>query len=282
MSNKISHNRIKNTGIIYESLLRQITHEVMSGDNSTAVNILKKHFSKTELAKEYKLYQTLNNYSNLSESKADSILNSLISEYKKLNKTSLRNEKYNLIKEIKNSYDINEFFKYKLPNYKELAALCTLFEVSSQKDFIDPTISITHKSTLIESLTKSTKNEIEDKLFEEYLGMDTGMKMVIYRKLVEKFNKKYSGLSGEQKLILKEYINNGENLIKLKEFINKHQNIIKEKLSTLYYQVQDKTTQIKLNETISLLKPLTTVKDEDVISLMSYYELINELEKVIK
>lgn len=280
---KLIHNKIKNTGLIYECLLRTITQEVMEGKDSPAVNILKRFFYKTELAKEYKLYQLLNN-NKLSESKANMIVNSLIDQHKKINKSLLRNEKYNLIKELKELYNVDEFFKYKINNYKQLASLYLIFEAYSNKSFSDPSLIINHKSTLIEHLTSSnTKNKEEsDILMEEYINLDKGTKMLVFKNLINKFNERYSILSNNQKIILKEYINNFDNIPKLKEFFNKQQDLIKKELSILYYRIEDKTTQIKLNETIELLKPLTTVKDEDVISLMSYYELINELEKVTK
>jgi len=280
----LSHNKLKNIGLIYECLLRTVTKEVMEGKNSNAINIIKKFFSKTELAKEYKLYQYLNEKNQLTEVKSGILVESLISQYKKINRDTLKSEKYKLIKEIKENYNIDEFFKYKIPNYKQLAALCSIFEINSNTKFENPSSVIEHKSTLIEYLSsdRKDKSEIEDKLMEEYINLDKGTKLLVFRTFVEKFNKKYSNLLNEQKVILKEYINNFDNTSKLKQFINKHQELIKEKLSILYYQIEDKTTQIKLNEAINLIKPLQTIKDSDVISLLSYYELISEIEKQVK
>jgi hypothetical protein len=68
----IKHSKFKNTGFIFELLVRQITSEIMSGNtNSKAEKILKEFFSsKKELSKELKLYQYLINEKYNSESKA--------------------------------------------------------------------------------------------------------------------------------------------------------------------------------------------------------------------
>jgi len=59
---KIKHSKFKNTGFIFELLVRQITSEIMSANKSVAEKILKEHFnSKKELSKELKLYQYLIN-----------------------------------------------------------------------------------------------------------------------------------------------------------------------------------------------------------------------------
>ena len=60
---KVKHSKIKNTGIIFECLMRQVTADVISGQKkSYALDILKKNFNEhTELGKEIILYTTLLN-----------------------------------------------------------------------------------------------------------------------------------------------------------------------------------------------------------------------------
>jgi len=100
--------------------------------------------------------------------------------------------------------------------------------------------------------------------------------------LIEKFNNKYSNLSDKQKLVLKEYISNISNVDYLRRFVNKNLTEIRENLIKLKSKVDDKTVEIKLQETINLIKPLSKkqiVKDEHLITLLQYHELVNELSK---
>jgi hypothetical protein len=280
---KIKHNKFKNSGVIFELLIRQIASDTMSGKDSLALEILKKHFNKTELAKEHKLYQALITTKSLSEGKAESLINATLELSSRLNHSALRNEKYNLIKAIREAYNIEDFFKAKINNYKQYAAACILIEAHRSLEFTDPTQVIENKLTLLEhiSRTEIDKEKAGDRLMEEFAGMDRGMRMLTYKKLLERFNNKYSTLSDKQKLVLKEYINNISNTIKLREFVNENFIVIKKELTALNKTVTDKTTQIKINEVVNMVKPIEktqNVKDENLVSLLQYYQLIDELK----
>jgi hypothetical protein len=282
---KIKHSKFKNTGILFELLVRQIASDTVSNKDSSAIGLVKKYFGKSELAKEYKLYQALISPKSLSEAKAETFINSTLEASLRLNKTTLRKEKYNLIKEIRDHYDIEEFFKAKISHYKEYAAAFNLIEAHNSLEFTEPQHIIDNKITLLEHITRKEvdKDGVKDRVMEEFNKMDTGSRILAYRMLLEKFNSKYATLSDRQKLILKEFINNITNTIKLRDFVNKNFNIINEEITKIIPTVSDKTTQIKLVEVITLLKPLDktqNVKDENVISLLQYYQLIEELKAV--
>lgn len=280
---KPKHNKYKNTGILFELLTRQITSDIMSNKDSSAVNIVKKYFSKGELAKEYKIYQALTKATSLNEVKADSIISSAVKLVERLNRTALRKEKYNLIKEIKQSYDLEEFFKAKIHNYKAHAAVYNLLEAQSSLEFIDPSFVITNKITLLEFLTKQDidKDKIEDQVIKEYASQDKATRALISQLMIEKFNEKYADLLPEQRNVLKTYINNITNTVSLREFINQELDNIKNSLTSLQSFVQDKRTQIKLTELISIIKPLEkteSAKDEDILNILQFHELIHEIK----
>lgn len=280
---KINHSKFKNTGIIFELLVRQIASDTVSGKDSPAVNIIKKYFSNTELAKEHKLYQVVINSKNLSETKSESLLSSILESSKKLSKTLLRRDKYNIISEIKNYYNIEDFFKAKINNYKEYAALYTLIESHNVKTFVDPTQNISSKVTLLEFISKKPEEVPQNEILEEFIQLDKGTRIVIYKSLVNKFNKKYSNLIPEQKQILSEYINNISNTVKLREFVNTMSLKVKKDLREMVRRIEDKGTKIKLTEVIELIQPLdktATVKDESILNLLQYYELADELKNV--
>ena len=282
---KIKHSKFKNTGILFELLVRQIASDTVSNKDSAAIGLVKKYFSKSELAKEYKLYQALIQPKSLSEAKAETFINATLEASLRLNKTALRKEKYNLIKEIRESYDLEEFFKAKINNYKQYAAAFNLIEAHNSLDFTEPQQIIDNKITLLEHITRKEidKEGVKDRVMEEFNNMDKGSRILAYRMLLEKFNSKYATLSDRQKLTLKEFINNITNTTKLRDFVNNNFKTITEEINALIPTVTDKTTQIKLAEVVTLLQPLDktqNVKDENIISLLQYYQLIDEIKSV--
>ena len=279
---KLKNSKYKNTGILFELLIRQISSDILSNKDSHAVSLVKKYFSKTELAKEHKLYQTLININSLSETKAESLIETISRLSERLNKSILRNEKYNLIKEIKDNYDLENFFKAKIQNYKINAAVFNLLEAHNSSDFIHPKVIIDNKVTLLEFLTQKPidKNQVKDKILEEYSKQDKGTRILIYKLMIDKFNNKYSNLLPEQKSLLKEFINNVSNTVTLKEYVNSQIQNVKLELEVLVKNITDKKTQIKIQEVNSILNLIpksSSVNDDDVLNLMNYYELLHEL-----
>jgi len=279
---KLKNSKYKNTGILFELLIRQISSDILSNKDSHAVSLVKKYFSKTELAKEHKLYQTLININSLSETKAESLIETISRLSERLNKSILRNEKYNLIKEIKDNYNLENFFKAKIQNYKVNAAVFNLLEAHNSSDFIHPKVIIDNKVTLLEFLTQKPidKNQVKDKILEEYSKQDKGTRILIYKLMIDKFNNKYSNLLPEQKSLLKEFINNVSNTVTLKEYVNSQIQNIKLELEVLVKNITDKKTQIKIQEVNSILNLIpksSSVNDDDVLNLMNYYELLHEL-----
>lgn len=282
---KIKHSKFRNTGILFELLVRQIASDTISGKESPAINLIKKYFSKSELAKEHKLYQVLINSKTLTEGKAESLINATLDISLRLNKSSLRKEKYNIIKDIRESYDLEEFFKSKINNYSQYAAIYHLIESHNSLEFIEPKQIIDNKVTLLEHISRKEvdKEKVEDRVMEEYNKMDKGTRALVYRNLLEKFNNKYTNLSENQKNVLKEYINNISNTVTLRKFVNENFALLKQELNFLNKKVVDKTTQIKINEVVNLLVPIdkkSNVKDENIIALLQFHQLVEELKHI--
>ena len=282
---QINHSKYKNTGILFELLIRQITNDTLDSKDSQATNILKKYFVKTELGREYKLYETLLKKTSLTETKANIITNTLLDSSKSLNRGVIKRQKYNLIKEIQNHYDLNEFFNHKLPNYKVHAAFYTLLEIFNSTNQIDPEQIINNKVTILEHLTaaqiKATK--IKDEVMNEFEKSDKDVRFIAYKMLLENFNVKYDTLHTNQKTILKEYITSVDNTSRLKEFYTNKINEIKTELADLNKRTKNKVTKIKINEIISIINPPlknAKITDNDLVDLLQYYDLINELETV--
>ena len=280
----IKHSKYKNTGILFELLVRQITSDTLSGKDSKATHILKKYFVKTELGREYKLYETLSKHKNLTEGKAEVVINSVIESSKNLNRGTLKRQKYNLIKEISEHYSLDEFFKTKLPTYKTHAALYTLIEIYNSEQLSNPDQIINNKIAILESLTTKqvNKQKVEDDLMTEFQSYDKDLRILTYKVMLEKFNGKYANLNDNQKSVLKEFINSVDSTPKLKEFYNTKIQEIKNELNEVTKKVTDKVVKIKLNEVNNMLLPLgktANVGNDDLVNLLQYYSLLEELQK---
>jgi hypothetical protein len=283
----IKHSKFKNTGFIFELLVRQITSEIMSGKtNSKAEKILKEFFSsKKELSKELKLYQYLINEKYNSESKAEKFVETVCEARKRLDEQKLIKEKYNLIKQIKETYNIDEFVKSPISNYKSLASIYKVFEATITKESFEPKDIVNSKFTIVENMINSSienkDKKVNDRVLEEYGKQDEEVRMLSYKMLVENFNKKYNNLSEGQKNLLKEYINNINNTGKLTDYVNIEINSLSEGLKQIGSKVSDKVTKIKLAETISNIKKIKSVKklkESHLSALMMSYELLKELK----
>jgi len=279
----IKHSKYKNTGVLFELLVRQSTSDLMSNVDSKAVKIFKKYFTNTELSKEYNLYNTVLNAPKLNESRAEVLVNTIIEQAKKLDREKLDKEKYNLIREIKKHYELDNFFKAKIDAYKVYASVYTLIENQLSSVMNDTKQIITNKLSLLEHITKEslTERKVASKVVEEFMKEDKEIRVLAYRILVEKFNEKYSSLSVEQRDLLKEYINNISDTKKLKTYLNTRLLEVKTEIIAFKEATKDKVLKIKLNEVLNFIKPVAvneSIKDEVLISLMQYYQLISELK----
>jgi hypothetical protein len=280
---KIKHSKYKNTGILFELLVRQITADTLKGGDSPAINILKEYFVKTSLGREYKLYESILKSKVLNEGKANIIISTILESSKGFNRASLKKQKYNLINEIKKHYNLDVFFGAKIKSYKELAALYTLIE--SHNVDINTNINqvIDNKITILEYLTKHEINtkEVKDDVLKEFQTYDKDLRILTYKVLLEKFNSKYDNLSNKQKQVLKEFINSVDSAPGLRNFYNDKINELKTTLNEQAKNIKDKATQIKITEVAKYLVELSKtskVNNDNLVDLLQYYELVKEIK----
>jgi hypothetical protein len=277
---KMKHSKHKNTGILFELLVRQIANDTLNNSDSKATSIIREHFGKnTELAKELRLYQSAIKETFDSEYKASEFLNIIIKERIKLSSTVLNKQKYNLIKDIKNNFVLEDFFKYRVSNYKENASIYKLFEYSNSNN---PKQYVECKSTLMEHLTGKSvdTNKVATSINEEYAKQPKEIRLLAWKMLVDSFNNKYTHLSDKQRSILKEYINSIDNSEKLKNFVIKECALLTTGMKSV--KITDKVTNIKINEVIRLIKKVKsakTITESQILSLLRYNELYDELKK---
>jgi hypothetical protein len=282
---QIKHSKFRNTGFLFELLVRQVTSDILSNRKSIAEGLLKKYFnSKTELANELKLYQFIVNEKYNSENRAERFIDAVIDNRKKLDEKKILKEKYNLIKEIKENYQIDDFLKSQVPNYKVLASVYKIFEFNlNTESSYDPKDFVNTKFAIVEHLTSKPVANAKsvDKINEALKKEDKEIRLLTYKMLVENFNKKYKSLNEKQKGILKEYINSFTNSDNLKAFITNEVVTLTKELTKTGKEIKDKVTKIKLAETINQLNKIKTaskITDTHITSVIMGYEL----DKVLK
>ena len=279
---KLRHNKLRNTGLLFEFLLRQITVDVLNkDDNSKAVTIIKKRYNETtELGKELALYNIIINKKFSNDRKADYFINEVIKERRELNSSVLKREKYNLIKEIQSCYDLQKFLSSKVPNYKVYASTYKLFEYSN---LLSPEEKTESYFNLVEHIT-TKDNNIKLSETMNSLPADKDLRILTYKTLLEKFNQKYLHLNKQQKSLLKAYINNISNTNSLKEYIENEVPLVKKELQKYSNNLSDKVVKIKLKEAINTIEKFCdtgnkrTVNDNAVVQMMRYYELVKSLK----
>jgi len=280
-SMKVKHHKIRNTGLLFEFLLRQVTADMLNKtQRSIAINILKQRFNeRTELGKEFALYNILTNKTFKSDKKADFFIQEALRVRCALDNSQLKREKYNLIKHIKEHFDLKTLLSSKIPSYKLYASIYKLFEHYNN---LSPEEKTESYFIVLENLT--TKKQIQlSEVAQHNLPDNEDLRIITYRILLEKFNEKYSHMNTKQKTLLKEYIYNVSNTNSLQEYINSEIPQLRKALRQHVKKIDDKITKIKLNEAIKSIakfcKTTKVVKDSSVIQMMRYYELLKTLDK---
>jgi hypothetical protein len=288
---KLKHSKYKNAGILFELLVRQVTADILNGqDDSKANSILRTYFSEsTELGKENRLYRIIMEEKTKDQASADRLLESIIRTRKKLDERLLNTQKYNLIKEIRANYPLEDFLKGSINNYKLLASIYKIFEEATSDVQADPRDIFKARSCIVESIvapktpTRLVSEAEKKDLIEVYQKQNEEVRLLAYKLLVDSFNEKYKTLDDRQKILIREYINNISNTNSLRQYINTEVPSVRKELTELKAKVDNDVVRIKLDETISQLDKITKgtlVKDNQIMALMYSYELIKELKNL--
>lgn len=280
---RIKHSKYKNTGLIYELLVKQVTSDLIARQESPAISILRKYFSGNGvLVQEHRLYKTLSEATNLSTSKADSLLSEVRKLAGKINLQELKDVKYRLISEIRQGYDLEQFFGTTVSNYRTFAAIYCLLEADRSQDVVEPESILSNKVTLLESMTGKLVLEPEDmtkEVLREFSTYDRDLRLATFKILLERFNEEFKDLLPEQKNLLKQIISLGSTR-GLKGYLNEEISRLKSTLTEMLTRIPKGIERIKLQEAIKMLEPLENsekVTDAHLVKLLQFYDLQNEL-----
>ena len=288
---KLKHSKYKNAGILFELLVRQVTADILNGqEDSKANNILRNYFSEsTELGKENRLYRIIMEEKTKDQSSADRLLETIVKSRRKLDERALNLQKYNLIREIRSNYPLDDFLKGSISNYKLLASIYKIFEESVNAVDCDPREIFKARNCIVESIaaaktpTRLVSEDEKKDLVKVYQQQNEDVRLLAYKLLVDSFNEKYKGLDDKQKILIREYINNISNTNSLRQYINEEVPLVRQEISELKSKVNNEVVRIKLDETLNQLDKVskgTLVKENQIMALMLSYELIKELRQI--
>jgi hypothetical protein len=288
---KLKHSKYKNAGILFELLVRQVTADILNGqEDSKANGILRKYFSEsTELGKENRLYRIILEEKAKDTSSADRLLETILRTRKKLDEKTLNLQKYNLVKEISENYPIEDFLKGSINNYKLLASIYKVFDENVNEVACDPREIFQARSCIVESIisnktpTRLVSEDEKKDLIKVYQQQNEDVRLLAYKLLVDSFNEKYKGLDERQKVLIREYINNVSNTNSLREYINAEVPLVRAQIIELKNRVDNDVIKIKLDETLNQLDKITKgtlVKENQIMAMLLSYELIKELKNL--
>jgi len=293
MQKRMRHSKFKNTGILFELLTKQVTADILANrQESGAKDLLFKYFKEnTELSREWKLYSTLLTEKIKDENKAERLLSVILEARRRLSNKRLNQEKYELIKEIKEVYPLDDLFKSPVRNYRMLASIYKVFEDGVSQDvrfninevFQAKTCIVEHVIDKPKSVVKETEDE---QLINQYSQQSAETRLLAYELLLEKLNTKYQTLlDDDQKSVLREYIYNIANTNSLGNFVRGKISEVKQSLTEVVKKIDDDVARIKVNEVVHQLdkvSPDKIVKDNQIMVLLLSYELLKECKKQLK
>jgi hypothetical protein len=277
---KKRHNKKRNTGLLYEFLIRHASNCALhkqQEEMDRTLKIIKKYFKKgTPLHEELSIFKALNNTTVKSRGTANKILNSVYKTSGKMNVRELDVHKSNLIKEVNHTLNKN-VYNYKIPNYTVFASAQTLFNNNrNKKKFLNEIDQLKLEEVVTDYLLlEKKKGAIPEK--------DKVYNKTVYTMMMKNFHEKYSGLNESQKKILFDYttflINNDEKTYM--QTVLSEVKKIKEKLSN----IQDESikgseeTKKKLNECVNQLnESKLNTSEETALMLLEYLNLVGEIE----
>lgn len=279
---KLKHSKYKNTGILFEMLVRKLTSETLTSDKTIALDIIKKYFGKnTELAKELNLYNSILKEQHKSEARALDYIKEAQTAYRKLNQSLLRRQKYNLVKEIQENFSFDSLSTARIPNYKVLASTYLLFEYADQASVKQ--LAQCKDVILEHTLANTAKKTETDELYEEFRAQTKDTRLLTYKLLVDKFNTKYNNLSESQKNLLKQYITHVNDTDSLKSYIKTEIPKIKRQLQEHVSKTEDDVARIKIENLAEMLcnvENMKVIKESHILSLLRYFDLVDELNRV--
>ena len=266
---KFKHNKKRNTALLYEYLVKELTRCVLKEDLNTKkkiISILKEFFQKDSvLAKELSIYKSISEPALITKTLAEKILSESKKQFESLNKEEVFKQQTKLIKEINSTINADIFSNF-VPQYKSLATIYQLFNMDSS-----PKKKVILEEKVIDLMTQS----------QETKDMEVPVhNNLVFKKFIEGFNKQYgNSLLNEQKELLNRYIISSfdENELELKVYVNEELGRIKEVLTLIQDESSFKGKANKIFEAINRFKE-TKLDASSIKKILHLQQLAGEIK----
>lgn len=204
MSGK-NHNKRRNSGLLYEFLVRSISQSLVEGDkkrSNVSLRLVKRHFRPgTELHKEFRLINALVRTTVSSEAVAASIVQEAKRAARSHDLTALDREKSLLINNINRAVNDPDFFDQQVSEYRMYATVQTLLN-----DWRSPAGDLGRMAKYEDQLVQwlvSPKQADPDHAIDAD-GPGTGR--LLMKVMMRKLNEKYAGaLTEDQRALVRAY-----------------------------------------------------------------------------
>lgn len=282
MSSLFKHNKKRNSGLVFEFLVRQMSSDMLDGNAARyakAVDITRRYFSEGMiLSKEKQLHDVLRNTRGVTESRARRVLAEVMRHSRALDSKTLEIKKNNLIKECNYAFGQDFFVRHRVPEYRLLGSVQIILDACRSKHTLTENVAnleleeavVRYMTTSAPApITESKKEEIDSfvcalasKRFREKYGNSLSKRQ---NSLLEAFV--YSSMNGDESSLF-EYMNNEKASI-LKTI--RESKVIKE-------IVEDDVMRSKLDEAEKRLVGMGTGNVEEAVKeIMLYQKLAEEL-----
>lgn len=272
MLEKIKHSKIKNTGLIYQMLIKKIIEQKIDGKKPVAYNIFKSYFNNNKvLGQQLTIYNALlkSNFNNIQ--KANILLKQIMNIRMKLDDVKLDKEKYFCIKQIKKNYDLKQFFSSNIPNYKLHASIYKIFQSLKLVKY-DPTQVAKSKGQLLQYIIRPAQEIKLDQDLQFFKKQPKQQRQKAIELMVENFNNKYDSLNEKQKNIIQKYTYTLSSQKPLLQHIEKQ-------IILTYHKIYSKNENLvqPLKQNITNLQKINNIQDKLYI-LLNLYQIEQSIE----
>ena len=267
------HNKKRNTGFVFEALVREATKAILAEDNNkkqVVVSTIKEFFKKgTELSKELECYQALSKDNNLPPQLGEKLIFEVKRKAAALNKRKLTEEKNALISEINKNISKDVFSNF-VPNYRALATIAQIFKSDTP---VKERVLL--EANIIQNITEDTE--------EQSTPMEHIDSLVV-KNFIEKFNTAYTGLLSEQRQLLSKYVTSiNDGYTEFQFFINEELERIKDVVTSSLSDkiVKDDNFMLEgINNVLEKIEEMRniTIDEKFLMKMLKLQKLSSEIQ----
>jgi len=275
------HNKKRNTGVIYEQLLKNVSKFLVEGDRKQAqvcLNILERHFRHgTELYREFRLFNALANCEISASPVAAVIMTEAKEAARKANRGTLEREKGYLISEINRKLG-QDFYDTHFDRYRDYATIQVLLN-SWRSPSPDLGVLFDYEKKLVESMLGLKQSQAPDDDVRHY-----DINTLVVNIMTEKLNAKFaSSLTDQQRHVIREYVFSppGSDQTKLKTIMSE---IKRDAMRDLDDYLERETNEYVVSRAGDVRRILETldhgvIDDDEIVKFLTASKLSQEIKE---